>query len=422
VVYNSEAFNRHYNILYIVEFLILLAALGWSWMTTTGTWRKLYLQLFIATAVYIIAFQALNSALLRNAYYPGSSYDVLDNFATCLFIAIPLSFISRRMTSEDQPELPISLRWNVVWSAIAALAVLSVPVTGLWTLLQTNEPPALQRFRLAVTLIASAVLAICVFLRQRVMDTRLTGLVSTSQETLENLQRVQAELVANERLGSMGQLVAGAAHEINNPLTAVLGYSDLLASQASLSPAQTTLVSSISQEARRARNLVSDLLVFARKAPSEKAQIDVLPVLQRAIQMESGNTERASVQMVAKLPPAVSRIWGSTHELFQAFQQLLSGLADRMEQLGGGTLLVRIQQEKTAIQLEFSCLNSQGQSFAAALSPCLIAARSDAGLRFRAVQATIENHKGRVLAPDPGRVIVTLPASSEFAASASTVD
>src|SRR5947209_7719278 len=79
VVFNSSAFNRYYNILYIVEFLLLMAALGWLWVTTTGNWRKVYLHLFFATALYTFAFQALNSAIFRNTYYPGSLYDVLDN-------------------------------------------------------------------------------------------------------------------------------------------------------------------------------------------------------------------------------------------------------------------------------------------------------------------------------------------------------
>lgn len=419
VVFNAEAFNRYYNILYILELIILLGALGWSWISTTGGWRKLYVQLFLSTTLYVLAFQALNAALLRGSYYPGSFYDVLNNAPTCFFIAIAFSFGNWEERNNEVVETPISLRWTAVWSVLSALAVISVPIMGFWTLAQVDEPPALQHFRLAVTLIASAALAFCVFLRQRFMDQRLTGLVAKSQETLDHLQRVQSELVSTERLGSLGQLVAGAAHEINNPLTAVLGYADLLATNSSLSAEQTSLASKVVQEARRARSLVSDLLVFARNAPANKAQLDLVSLVQRAVKTDAQSADRPNVQMIAKLSTPVPRVWGSTHELFQAFQQLFSGLADLMEPLGGGTVLIRTSANENHVNLEVSCLDRAGRPLPPDVSPCLASVRDTCPLRFRVVQATIENHSGRMFAPDPGRVIVSLPSIAEIAASAS---
>lgn len=416
VVFNAEAFNRYYNTLYITEFLILLAAIGWFWMSTTGPWRRFYFRLFLSMGVYTLAFQALNSALLRNTYYPGSMYDVFDNAATCFFIWIALTHA--RFPEEDQPERPISLRWNAVWSVLAALAVLSVPAMGIWTLFQVNEPQRLLHFRLAVSLIFSSILGVCVFLRQRVMDQRLLGLLATSRDTLENLHRVQAELVRKERLGSLGQLVAGAAHEINNPLTAILGYSELLAANPSLSPQQGSTASRIAREARRASSLVSDLLSFARKAPSEKASVDLASLVHRAVQMEGSNQDRSKAQIVAKLPPSLPRVWGSTHELFQAFQQLLGGIADRLENAGGGTLLVRVHSNQPDVTLEFSCLGPGGQPLPADVSPCNPAADKHSGLRALAIHATIETHGGRIFTQDGNHLLLTLPTKAQAAAAA----
>jgi signal transduction histidine kinase len=418
VVYNPESFNRYYNILYILEFLILLAIMGWFWMSTSGRWRRFYFQLFLATGVYTLAFQALNSALLRNTYYPGSFYDVIDNAATCFFIWIALTY--PEFPAEQMPERPISLRWNAVWSMLSALAVLSVPAMGLWTLFQVHEPPALQHFRLTVTLVFSAILGFCVFLRQRLMDRRLVGLLTSSRETLDNLQRVQSELVRKERLGSLGQLVAGAAHEINNPLTAILGYSELLAASDSLSPEQGSVASDIARQARRASSLVSDLLNFARKAPSEKSVVDLGSLVHRAVQMESSNQDRRKVQIVAKLPASMPRVWGSTNELFQAFQQLVGGIADRLEMLGGGTLLVRALPDRSELTIEFSCLIPGGQPFPADAQPCGPAANKDSGLRFRAVHAIIENHAGRIVARDGAALLLMLPAHAHAATASAT--
>lgn len=416
IVFNAGEFNRYYNTLYILEFLILLSGLGWFWMTTSGSWRRLYGWLLIATAGYTLAFQALNSALLRGGYYPGSLYDVFDNAATCAFIWVALSFT--RMKDVEQPDAPVSLRWSVLWSIVAALAVLSVPVLGVWTLFQTSEPPALQNFRIAVTLVASGALACCVFLRQRVMDRRLTKLLASSQETLDNMQRVQAELVHKERTGSVGQLVAGAAHEINNPLTAILGYSELLASSPSLSKDQAAVAANISQQVRYARNLVSDLLSFARKPSGEKGPVDIASLLQRVVQMESGHPERPNVEIICKLSAAVPRVWGNTNALFQACLQLVGGIVSGLEAQGGGTLMVRTHSEKKHVNVEFSCLDPQGQPLASEKSPCLPAASKDSSLRFRAVQDVIEDHGGSAIAPDPTRLVLSFPETQHSAASA----
>ena len=416
VNFSPEEFNRYYNVLYIFEFLILLASLGWSWTSTTGRWRSLYLQLFLACVAYTLAFQALNSALLNGAYAPGSMYDVFDNLATCWFIWIAIRFA--RLGNERETDVAISLRWSAIWSVLAALAVLSVPAVGIWTLFQVNEAPALHEFRLAVTLVASAALAICVFLRQRVMDRRLIGLLAKSEQTLDRLQRVQVELVHKERLGSLGQLVAGAAHEINNPLTAILGYSELLGSSPTASSQQVSLSNNIAQQARYARNLVSDLLTFARTPVAEKSVIDIASLLQRAVQMENGNPDRRNVEIIAKLSTPVPRVFASTHELFQACVQLIGSVAAGLETAGGGTLLVRTRVEQTDVVVEFSCLGRGGQPLPPGVSPCAQAASKDSGLRSRAVHEAIEKLGGHIVSHDGSHVLLMVPAAVQSAVSA----
>ena len=94
-------------------------------------------------------------------------------------------------------------------------------------------------------------------------------LLTASQESFDNLKRVQAQLVQSEKLASLGQLVGGAAHELNNPLTAMMGYSDLLSST-ELNGDQRVLMQKIEQQVRRTRTLVSSLLSFAKQVPAEK--------------------------------------------------------------------------------------------------------------------------------------------------------
>src|SRR5256885_6384041 len=78
-------------------------------------------------------------------------------------------------------------------------------------------------------LLAAVPLGFLVFLRQHLADRDRARLLARAEQSVENLQRLQAQLVQTEKLVSIGQLAAGAAHEINNPLTAILGFSDIFA-------------------------------------------------------------------------------------------------------------------------------------------------------------------------------------------------
>ena len=91
-------------------------------------------------------------------------------------------------------------------------------------------PPASRIFRLALTLIAAFFMGVMVLVRQRLLDRELTQLLHHSRESVDSLNHLQAQILQSEKLASIGQLVGGAAHELNNPITAMLGYSDMLLS------------------------------------------------------------------------------------------------------------------------------------------------------------------------------------------------
>ena len=94
----------------------------------------------------------------------------------------------------------------------------------------TQSRRAFASFRLALTLIAAFLMGLMVFVRQHLLDRELIHLLDHSRESFDNLKRLQAQILQSEKLASIGQLVGGAAHELNNPITAMLGYSDLLLS------------------------------------------------------------------------------------------------------------------------------------------------------------------------------------------------
>jgi two-component system NtrC family sensor kinase len=237
---------------------------------------------------------------------------------------------------------------------MAMFAILSLPILGYWAVFHLDAPVQLRHFRLLVTLAAMLVLGMCVFIRQYLLDHELMRLLDTSQRSLENLQRLQSQLVQKEKLASLGQLVAGAAHEINNPLAAILGYSELLSNNEGLGANQVSMARKIGQQARRTRELVSDLLSFAQHAPAEKALVDVGALLHRAVQMETLRLEGKKIHAETRVAPGLPRIWGNANQLFQCCLQIIGNAIDALDEVGGGTLSVEAWREGDEVVLEFA--------------------------------------------------------------------
>jgi two-component system NtrC family sensor kinase len=205
-----------------------------------------------------------------------------------------------------------------------------------------------------VTLAAMVVLGLFVFLRQYLMDRELVRLLEESRLSLENLQRLQTELVQREKLASLAQLISGAAHEINNPLAVILGYSDLLTADQNLQPDHANMARKIGQQARRTRELVSSLLSFARQSPGEKTLLDMGSLAQRALQMKMLRVENKSIRVESHIAADLPPIWGNVNQLFQCCAEIVGNATDALEEVGGGTLSVSVNQEGDDLVLKFS--------------------------------------------------------------------
>ena len=175
-----------------------------------------------------------------------------------------------------------------MWAARTAMAaVISLPLFAIYTVKFSNDAPAVRDFRLMATFIAAVPLALLVFMRTHLADADRVRLLEEAEQSVANLRRLQTQIVQSEKLASLGQLAAGAAHEINNPLTAILGFSDLLADDPSLSEKARVTAGKIRDQARRTKTLVGNLLSFARQVPVERTLLDINTVVANAVQLRN---------------------------------------------------------------------------------------------------------------------------------------
>jgi signal transduction histidine kinase len=352
VMTNVAVYSLNYDILYFIENVLLLLALGWASATAAGTWRRIYRHLFMATAIYTLSSEAMNAAIARGQYFSGSLYD-LPFLLSIAWIICPV-LLARDEQPASEPVATENNRWLSLAQRLAMTVILSLPVMGLWAIFYDTSPLRLRRFRVLVVLASMLVLGVCVFIRQYLLDRQVMSLLEQSQRSLENLQRLQSQLVQQEKLASLGQLVAGAAHEINNPLAAILGYSELLQANSSLQPEQSSMAQKIGQHARRTRDLVSGLLSFAQQTPAEKAATELAPIIQRAVNMERLNLDASGIRAETRLAPNLPEIWGNANQLLQCCLQIIGNALDAMGESGGGLLVISANREASEVVVEFA--------------------------------------------------------------------
>ncbi|HLV88751.1 MAG TPA: HAMP domain-containing sensor histidine kinase [Candidatus Sulfotelmatobacter sp.] len=351
VVLNVPVYDTYYDGLYLLENGLFLIVLALSAFTSSRGWKRLYLNFLAAETVYCVGSRVVNRALSNHTYYSGSLYDV-PLVGAVLWMAA--SAISTRGWELRPTEFRLNPRWKRVVPNLAMLAILSLPLFGLWAVWLDSSPAPTRAFRIYAVLAGMLLLGSFIFLRQYVQDQALISLLQESRRAFDSQEKLQTQLVQKEKLASLGTLVAGAAEEIDHPLTTIMNDSERLWSHEGLTEEQKSLVRKIANHARRSRDLVANLLQFAQHAPGEKAQVDVAALLNRARQMAewrfSGGKSQVALSVEADLP----KVWGNVNQLFQTFVEIIENAMDALQECGGGLLEIKAQSQGNEVVLEFS--------------------------------------------------------------------
>jgi signal transduction histidine kinase len=349
---NPELFHSRDFASYLIENLVVAVGFGLLFVRTRGAWRTVYGHLFGATSLYVTGMTL--SVMAMHHMVPSMGGLIrLPMLASFVWMGT-VGIIAHGLTFEPEVQQP-SVQRDTQWPArLAMWGVLAAPLLAAWSEFASTAPDAVKSFRLLVTLAAIFVGAALVFLRQYLVYQERTGLVHELWESLENVKRLQTHFVQSEKLASLGQLAAGAAHEINNPLTAILGYADVLTIENAANTRAHSLGDKIREQARRTKDLVNNLLSFARQVPAEKQLLDLNSVLTGAVQLRNLDLRGKNIRIELENRSILPAVRGDPNQLLQVFYHLISNAVDAMESAGGGVLLIRTLRERGNVVIEFS--------------------------------------------------------------------
>src|SRR6202171_3867833 len=130
----------------------------------------------------------------------------------------------------------------------------------------------------------------------------------------EELRTAQEKLLQSEKMSAIGQLIAGVAHELNNPLTAILGYAQLLESE-KLDSKALEYAGKIFKQAQRTHRVVQNLLSFARQRKPERQQFDVVSVLEEALLLSDYDMKVGNIKLELEIESGVPGVFGDPHQL-----------------------------------------------------------------------------------------------------------
>jgi PAS domain S-box-containing protein len=170
----------------------------------------------------------------------------------------------------------------------------------------------------------------------------------------EDLRRTQEQLLQSEKMSAVGQLIAGVAHELNNPLTAILGYAQLLESEGLNERAQD-YVAKMFKQAQRTHRVVQNLLSFARQRKPERAEVDIRKVLDETLTLRDYDLKVNNIVVEKDLGAQPALVVADPHQIEQVFLNIINNAVDAvLETERSGKLKIRVYCQRGEVCAQFA--------------------------------------------------------------------
>jgi signal transduction histidine kinase len=238
---------------------------------------------------------------------------------------------------------------------------------------------------------------------------------------------LQAKLAHSEKMASIGRLVSGVAHEVNNPLAAILGFTDLLLENPAIPAAAREDLLIILHETQRTKDIVQDLLSFARQRPVQRELVQVNSVLRQTIKLRSYDFASHGVEVSEDFDENLAPALGDGQQLQQVFLNILNNAYDAVQEVGArGQISIRTRRRRDLIEISISD-NGTGVADTERIFDPFYTTKQSAkgtGLGLSICYGIVRAHGGEILCRNNkesqgSTFIVRVPVASEAAAEAS---
>ena len=243
-------------------------------------------------------------------------------------------------------------------------------------------------------------------------------IISVRDITVE--RKLEQQIVQSERLAAMGAMIGGVAHELNNPLTSIMGVSELLQDTETNETSRKQLAM-LQQQARRAAEIVQNLTYFSRPPTMGKSRINLVEVVERTLNLHAYSLRRNSITIDFLKEASVPYALGDPHQLMQVFLNVILNAEHAIREIRDkGTLRIRMGKGDSSVWVSF---HDDGpgiskENLASIFDPFYTTRRPGrgTGLGLSICKSVLKEHNGSIEvanSPDGGAVFtVTLPAST----------